>query len=174
MSALRALVPLEALAAVPGGVSCTRWALTAAGLGYVVVVLGGLVATTGAAPLCQGFPLCNGQIIPSGGLLVQLHWIHRLFAYGLVVLVIAAAIVTLRQSAAPGMRRSALVAVGLVTAQVVVAVMMVLGSLPSGLRALHLAIGVALWGILSVWSFLAGRLITPIDLLSSEISTPKL
>lgn len=129
-----------------------RWALASAVLGFLLLVLGALVANTGAAPLCQGFPLCNGQLIPAGGGLVQLHWVHRLIAYSLLVVVGIAVARTMQQRAPADVRRSALVALFMVVAQIAVAAAMVLTRLPDGLRVLHLALGAALWAALLIWA----------------------
>jgi len=132
-----------------------RWALTSAALGFVALLFGGLVANTGAARLCQGFPLCNGQLFPEGGALVHLHWTHRLIAYALLLIVVIAVAKTQRQDAPGTVRRSALVGLILVLAQIVVAAVMILTQLPPELRALHLAVGAALWASLVVWTTLA-------------------
>src|SRR5439155_7565115 len=52
-------------------------AAAAAGWGFVTLLLGALTANFGAATACTGFPLCNGQVIPSGAYLQWLHWVHR-------------------------------------------------------------------------------------------------
>lgn len=108
--------------------------------------------------MCQGFPLCNGQLFPQGGGLVHLHWTHRLVAYAAFVVLAIAAIVTWRQRAPVGIVRSAGVAFGLVIGQIWVAAEMVLRILPADLRGLHLAVGVALWAAVVVWATLAQRL----------------
>jgi cytochrome c oxidase assembly protein subunit 15 len=132
-----------------------RWAVTTAALGFVLLFFGGLVANTGAGPLCQGFPLCNGQVFPEGGGLVHLHWTHRLLAYAMLVLVILATAKTLREKAPPPIPRWSVVALILVVMQIVVAAALVLRQLPADLRGLHLAVGVALWAALVVWATLA-------------------
>lgn len=142
----------------PTGVTYPRWAHIAAGLGFLLLVFGGLVANTGAGPLCQGFPLCNGQIMPRGGGLVHLHWTHRLLAYVMTVVVIIGVTATLRQRAPVAVSRTALVAAGLFAGQIWVAAEMVILGLPPVLRTLHLAVGVALWVALVTWMTLARRL----------------
>lgn len=128
------------------------WALGGALYGFVLLFLGGWVANTGAGPLCQGFPLCNGRLMPEGGALVHLHWTHRLLAYLFVVYMGTAAILTLRRGA-NGVTATALAsAVGLTVLQIGVAAAMALQDYPPGLRVLHLALGVALWAALVVWS----------------------
>lgn len=148
----------EARAAFQAGgaqASYPRWAVSTAALGFILVFFGGLVANTGAGPLCQGFPLCNGQLFPEGSGLVHLHWTHRLLAYAMLVVVILATVRTVREKAPPPIPLWSLVATALVVMQIVVAAALVLRELPADLRALHLALGVALWSALVVWATLA-------------------
>jgi len=121
-----------------------RGAVAALVLSAAVILLGGLTATTGASAACQGFPLCNGQLWPSGGGPAHLHWIHRLLAYALFLHLAAFVFKRARLSAAP-IRSAAWLALGVATLQVVVAAVMVLGNLPTAWRAAHAAVGVALW-----------------------------
>ena len=112
-------------------------ALGAAALGFVTVLFGALTANMGAAFACLGFPLCNGQAMPTGGMLQHVHWTHRLLAYGLTAYMIPWAITSRR----PAPRYVLL----LVIAQVAVAASMVLLSLPKALQAVHVAVGAAVW-----------------------------
>jgi heme A synthase len=146
---------VAAPAATPG--TYPSWARATAVLGFVLLLLGALVANTGAGPLCQGFPLCNGRLFPEGGALVHVHWTHRLFGYALLVVVGLAVATTIRQNAPRSVARAAVVALGLVIAQIIVAAVLVDLHLPGVLRALHLALGVALWAELVVWDTHARR-----------------
>lgn len=147
--------PLAPAATDPSVTSAPRsvqsWVWAATLLGFVTLVFGGLVANTGAAVMCRGFPLCNGQLFPDGGAMVQLHWIHRLLAYALLIVVAVAALRSLRYGAT-GLRRAATASLVLVAAQIGVAAAMVLLFLPDTYRALHLAVGAALWVALVVWA----------------------
>lgn len=154
---IRALVPPPSTS-LPASATYPRWAHVTAGLGFLLLVLGGLVANTGAGPLCQGFPLCNGRLIPEGGGLVHLHWTHRLFAYVMIVVTAYSVVITLRQRAPRAVSRAALVALALLLGQAWVAAEMVTLGLPASLQALHLAVGVAIWGVLVVWLTLSHRL----------------
>lgn len=111
-------------------------------IGFVTVLLGGMTAKMGAAGACAGFPLCNGQLWPTGGGLQHLHWVHRLFAYALTLHVIGWAV---RQRTI-----GAWAILGLVSLQVVVAAGMVMGGLPPAMQALHVAVGTAVWGALVI------------------------
>lgn len=117
-------------------------------LGFVTVVLGGLTANLGAASACLGFPLCNGQLVPDGTYLQQLHWVHRLLAYGLTGYVTWWAFST----RAPGPRTI----LGLVLLQVAVAAAMVLLGLPAVLQASHVAVGTAMWAGLVIVAMRSG------------------
>ena len=158
IAGLRAKVPAQPMSEGANDRTYPRWALASAAIGFLLLLLGALVANTGAAPLCQGFPLCNGQLVPQGGGLVHLHWTHRLVAYAAIVVFAIAVVVSRRQKAPVGVKRSADVALGLAMGQIWVAAELVLGLLPAGLRGLHLAVGVALWAALIVWATLAQRL----------------
>ena len=110
-------------------------------LAFVTVLFGALTANLGAAAACSGFPLCNGQVWPTGGggggTLAHIHWTHRLLAYALAIAVTVWAVRT------PGWRAKAVL--GLVALQVAVGAATVLLGLPGGLQAAHVAVGAAVW-----------------------------
>lgn len=136
----------------PTAADTSRHGLIAAGAGFTVLLFGGLVANSGAAPLCQGFPLCNGQWVPEGAALVHLHWTHRLLAYVLVGYLGWAAFLTLRSGATRPVRAAVMATLVIALVQVGAGAAMVLSALPTFLRAAHLALGVALWAALVVWA----------------------
>jgi heme A synthase len=107
-------------------------------LAFVTVLFGALTANLGASFACSGFPLCNGQLWPSGGTQVHIHWLHRLLAYALAVTVVLWAMRT------PG--RGPRMVLGIVILQVVIGAATVLLGLPGGLQAAHVAVGTAVWG----------------------------
>ena len=80
--------------------------------------------------------------MPSGGGLQHIHWTHRLLAYALSGYAV--------WWAARTRSRGALIVLALVLLQVTVAALMVLGGLPRGLQALHVAVGTAVWGAVVV------------------------
>ena len=111
--------------------------MTALALGFVTVLLGALTANLGAASACLGFPLCNGQLMPTGNYLQHVQWAHRLLAYSLFAYVGWWALRT--------KRRGAWYVMALVTLQIAVAAAMVLLGLPRPLQAGHVAVGAAVW-----------------------------
>jgi len=106
-------------------------------LAFVTVLLGALTANLGAAAACTGFPLCNGQVVPTGGGLVHVHWTHRVLAYTLFVYVVWWAV--------RSRGRGAWGVAGLVALQVGLGAATVLLGLPPGLQAAHVAVGAAVW-----------------------------
>jgi cytochrome c oxidase assembly protein subunit 15 len=140
-------------AAVPaGGRRLWRSALGAAGLAAVAVLLGGLTANAGAGGACLGFPLCSGEIFPSGGL-AQIQWLHRLVAYALTLHLIGVVAQTVRRKSAPAIQRSAMVALAITVIQIVVGAAMILSLLQPHWRATHVAAGTAVWMALVVFAW---------------------
>ncbi|MEJ2679591.1 MAG: COX15/CtaA family protein [Gemmatimonadota bacterium] len=142
-------------------------ALIAAGLGFIVITFGALTANvgmsgplppSGAAMACQGFPLCNGSLLPAGNSWVDIQWTHRMLAYLLFFDVLVAGVITLRRSAPRTIANFARASMGLVVLQVLVAAGLVLMHLPPAFQATHLAVGAALWACLTFWAALARRL----------------
>jgi heme A synthase len=128
----------------------------AAALALVVVGLGGVVANLGLVPAsrapsaaaasCAGFPLCNGQLWSASNRYVLAHVLHRGAAFVLVIVVAWLLVATWRRR---GAVRAAVGTAALLTlAQGSVGAAMVLLHLPSALRVLHMALGVAVWAAL--------------------------
>lgn len=135
------------------------WSTALAGL--AVVLAGALVANLDAAFACQGFPLCNGRWMPGDNPLAHVHWGHRLVAYGLFLwCLFLPAFIGRRRPGDAGARSAALLAMVLTSVQLVVGAAMVMWQLPPSLRALHLALGAAVYAALVV---LAWRVRRPVD-----------
>jgi heme A synthase len=131
-----------------------RAASAAVVLAFIVITFGALTANTiGAPQACQGFPLCNGALLPAGVTEVHIHWTHRLLAFLLLIHMLAAALRALRTHAI--VRRAAFGALLLVAGQIVVAAGLVLFHLPIELQVLHLAVGAAAWAGVVGWALLA-------------------
>ncbi|MGH7504018.1 MAG: COX15/CtaA family protein, partial [Longimicrobiales bacterium] len=136
-----------------------RAALAAAGLALVVVAFGAVTANTAGAPqACQGFPLCNGTLLPAAeAAQVHIHWTHRVVAFLLFFHIMGATFAAYRRGAPRAIRRAATVALALVTLQLALAAALVLAFLPRSLQAAHLATGAAIWFAVVVWAALARR-----------------
>jgi len=148
--------------------------LATAGLGFVVILFGAQVANFDAGLLCLGFPLCNGSALPPEGALAGLHWAHRALAFGFLVLL---GVLVARVSRDPGPRTGPLrlwasVVLGATLVQVGVAAAMILHLLPTGLRALHLLVGTAIWAALVILTYHSGR--TPSAAAVPDVAQPSL
>src|SRR5438309_1639210 len=109
-------------------------------LGFVTVLFGALTANLGAASACLGFPLCNGQLVPAGNYLQQLHWVHRLLGFALLA--------SLAVWAWRARRAGVVAALVLALTQIGLAAAMVLHALPRGLQVVHAAVGTGVWAAL--------------------------
>jgi heme A synthase len=140
-----------------GAASTWRSAVVALGLAGVAVLMGGLTANMGAAGACMGFPLCNGQIFPTGagGGLAHIHWFHRLVAYGLTLHLIGMAVRVVRRKAPTAVQRATMVAMAVTVIQIVVGAGMMLSVLQSHWRVTHVAAGTAVWMALVVFAWYA-------------------
>jgi cytochrome c oxidase assembly protein subunit 15 len=140
-----------------GAASTWRSAVVALGLAGVAVLMGGLTANMGAAGACMGFPLCNGQIFPTGaeGGLAHIHWLHRLVAYGLALHLIGMAVRAARRKAPTVIRRATMVAMAVTVVQIVVGAGMMLSVLQAHWRVTHVAAGTAVWVAMVVFAWYA-------------------
>lgn len=121
-----------------------RAAFAAATLTFVVVVLGGFTANIpGAAPACQGFPLCNGTVVTEGSA-QTIHWTHRVLAF-LLTLHVVGMTVAARKRGSVTMRRATSVLLGVIVIQIVIAAVLVTTHLPPALQSLHQAVGTLVW-----------------------------
>jgi heme A synthase len=144
-------------ARVEGGSSRAVRSLGAgAGLAFIAVVFGGLVAKfPGAAVACRSFPLCAAAPdVPAGA--AQLQLTHRIVAYLLFFHVLAVSLsLSRRQGESRTVRRTAKVAGGLVLVQLGIGAAMVMSMLPPVLRSSHQAVGIAVWLVMFLAAYLA-------------------
>jgi len=138
-TAMLLLASLIAAARAPWTVS--RGARILLTLVFLTVLFGALTANLGAMASCGGFPLCNGQLIPTAGPLAWIQWIHRLLAYTL------AGYVVWWVARSP---RRALPVLGIVVLQIAVAATMLLTGFPSGLQVAHAAVGAGVWAAILI------------------------
>ncbi len=121
-----------------------RAAFAAATLAFVVVILGGFTANIpGAAPACQGFPLCNGAVVTEGTA-QTIHWTHRVLAFLLTLHAVGMMAAAWKRESRV-MRRATTVLLGVIALQIVIAAVLVSTHLPPALQSLHQAVGTVVW-----------------------------
>ena len=116
---------------------------------YVLILLGATVVNTGASLACPDWPLCRNAVIPPlDDPLVVVHFTHRFAALAAGVHVLLLAFETRRlRHQSPSLARGAMSLLGLFVAQLAVGGVTALWRLPLELRALHLALAAAAWGV---------------------------
>ncbi len=111
-------------------------------LTFITVLFGALTANLGAIASCGGFPLCNGQLIPTAGPLAWVHWTHRLLAYTLAGYLIWWVVRSADR------RASGLLAI--VVLQIAIAATMIQLGFPGALQGAHAAVGAGVWAMVVV------------------------
>ena len=113
------------------------------GLTFITVLFGALTANLGAIASCGGFPLCNGQLIPTAGPLAWVHWTHRLLAYTLAGYLVWWVMRSVDRRAWGGL-------LAIVVLQIAIAATMIQLGFPGSLQAAHAAVGAGVWGMVVI------------------------
>jgi heme A synthase len=145
-------------ATIPGDASAStmRGARIAIALTFIALVFGALTANVPGAPLaCRGFPWCRAL---EGAGPATIHITHRVIGFLVLGHLIGMTIGSRKRSEQPTIRFAIATALGLVVLQVIVAAGMVEMALPASLRAVHQAVGTALWiAVVAVAALAGGR-----------------
>ncbi|BCX03417.1 MAG: protoheme IX farnesyltransferase [Candidatus Roseilinea sp.] len=143
-------VARDLLEATPSAQRFRRSVRTLAGATFVALATGALVSGSGAAMACgQTFPICNGGLLPNGGILVFLQWLHRAAVFVVALLALSLASHLLRREARAGLDvRIRIVSWMFIAAFLAVGALgwlMVALTRPAILATLHNATAAALW-----------------------------
>jgi protoheme IX farnesyltransferase len=160
---------LRTPAAQKGGVpqvrGFRRWATFTGVAVFLLLVTGGIVSGNGAALACNmSFPLCNGQLLPNGGTLVLVNWLHRTTVLVVSLIVLSAVWRTLRiaRYQTPDVARKLRIAVLALGAgfimQATIGATMVLTGRPPVIATLHNATAAFTWVSALTFALLANRL----------------
>lgn len=122
-----------------------RLAIAAAGVAFASLVLGSYISGTDAALACSGWPLCNGSLAPGGDSAVGLHFLHRLVAGLLGVLLLGAAYQAIVERRPPLLRGAMAAAAAVYLAQVIVGAANIWTELAAWVVILHLSLAALLW-----------------------------
>ncbi len=141
--------------APPATPSFRRLAHAATAATYVMILIGGYVASSGAGLACPDLPLCRGVSAMPADPVAHAHMLHR--GWSLVVLGLGLA--TARAASRTGWPAAVVtgrVAAALVTAQFALGILNVATRLAPAVRVAHLGVASLLFGSLVVLSRLAG------------------
>ncbi|HTE85410.1 MAG TPA: COX15/CtaA family protein, partial [Dehalococcoidia bacterium] len=125
----------------------SRAAMAIAGATFLVVLSGSYVVGSNAGLACHTWPLCNGALIPMGGIVaVDISFLHRLMVlFAGVGLLAAGHMARLRRRQNPAAFSAALAALAIYAVQVLIGAGNVWFDLAAGVRVAHLAAAQALW-----------------------------
>ncbi|MGI8554233.1 MAG: COX15/CtaA family protein [Dehalococcoidia bacterium] len=134
-----------------------RAAMMAAGGTFLLILTGSYVVGSNAGLACHTWPLCNGQILPTGGhSSVDVNFFHRVFA---ILIGLGIAAVALRgwktRRNRPLLLWTATAALAIYLAQIFVGAGNVWFGLTAPIRIAHLATAQALWLLTAALSVLA-------------------
>jgi len=138
----------------------TRLAIITAAVAFATLVLGSYISNTSAALACDGWPLCNGSAVPRGDSDVGLHWLHRLVAGMLGVLLLATIWAAFDERLGRRIQRMSLAAGVLYITQAFVGAANIWTELREDVVVTHLTLAALLWCMLvalSAMSFYVRR-----------------
>lgn len=133
-----------------------RLALVTAGVTFLTLVLGSYISGTDASLACSGWPLCNGSLTPGGGSAEGLHFLHRLVAGVLGILLVALIYLAFEERR----RQPLLIALTLFSgaayvAQALIGAANIWTELAAGVVVAHLSMAALLWCTMVLVSSLA-------------------
>lgn len=137
----------------------SRAAMMAATGTLLLILTGSYVVGSDASLACHTWPLCNGQVVPTGGLQgVDINFFHRLVALLVGLGIVAVFVRALRERRGGALLTLAALALVVYLAQALVGAGNVWFKLTAGIRILHLALAEALWLVTAVLTVLATTL----------------
>lgn len=134
----------------------TRLAIATAAVAFVTLVLGSYISGTDAALACSGWPLCNGKLVPGGDSAAGLHYLHRLVAGVLGVMILGLIYEAFEERRAQPVLLALAVAAGVAyIAQALLGAANIWTDLAAGVVVAHLSLASLLWCMLVAISALA-------------------
>jgi heme A synthase len=118
-----------------------KWAWSAVGFTYFLMVWGNLVSSTGSGLACPDWPLCHGSVTPTFSISVMFEWGHRILAATASTLILITLVKVLRAPAHLGpLKRSGRSLLALLGLQILLGGTTVLLGLSMAVSTIHLII----------------------------------
>lgn len=143
-------------AAQRGWFTVERLAVATVVLGYILILIGGVVRIEGAGMGCgDDWPICNGKVIPTFSYLTTIEYLHRVVAGAILLLTSWLVFATWRQARRSDARRWLTVtALVLVLAQALLGAVTVFAELDPRAVTAHLGMAQAYFAIMIVIAFI--------------------
>ncbi|MDP9238689.1 MAG: COX15/CtaA family protein [Chloroflexota bacterium] len=133
-----------------------RMAMLTAAVAFVTLVLGSYISGTDASLACSGWPLCNGSLVPGGGSAEGLHFLHRLVAGVLGILLLGLIYLAFEERRRqPMLLALTLFAGASYVAQAMIGAANIWTDLAAGVVVAHLSMAALLWCTMVLISSLA-------------------
>jgi heme A synthase len=130
--------------------STGSWALAGLGLLFVSFWIGAYMAQIGGATACQGWPLCNGRILPAANEQEITHMVHRYLSAGFLFFLVPAMVTAWRLRDRMGWAGPYVIALGvLFIVQVFVGALNVWFTFPDPLTISHTVLAACIWAVLT-------------------------
>lgn len=127
-----------------------RWALMSILWLTAVFWIGGYMAESGAATACEGWPLCNGSVLPAADDQEITHMVHRYIAGAFVFLLVPLLVLAWKKRDELAWARPFAIVLGvLYAAQVLVGALNVWYTFPDELTVSHTVLAASIWFALS-------------------------
>ncbi len=133
-----------------------RLAILTSATAFVTLVLGSYISGTDAALACSGWPLCNGSLAPGGGSAEGLHFLHRLVAGMLGLMILGLVYLAFEERRRQPLLVWLSIATGvLYVTQALIGAANIWTDLAAGVVVTHLSLAALLWCMMVVISALA-------------------
>jgi heme A synthase len=133
-----------------------RLAIATAATAFVTLLLGSYISGTDAALACSGWPLCNGSLTPGGGSAEGLHFLHRLVAGVLGIMILGLIYQAFEERRnQPLLLRLSMGAGVLYLAQALIGAANIWTDLAAGVVVTHLSLAALLWCVMITINALA-------------------
>jgi heme A synthase len=151
-------------------------ALLALALALPLMLIGSYVSGAGYGLACNGWPLCNGDLVPTeNAASVQIHFLHRFLAGVLGLVLVALAWLGWRcRREAPFAASQAVVALSLYALQALLGAANIWTELADEVSAAHLGVATLLWSVLAILNIRIYRLHELLPLTSRDTPRPDL
>jgi heme o synthase len=115
-----------------------------------LIIAGSAIATSDTASgACSGWPLCDGQLVPSGFTAIDLHLSHRWVAlFATIGILVAATLARRFYAGSPAVRGLINAAAALMAAQIFIGAVTVWSDQNPVASAAHLGVAGIIWGLL--------------------------